>query len=88
VPVSGVSTLNNYQYMTSDALLRPPLDQLYPFNGGIDRETGKTQIRQAGHVIWYGHTLSGQSVVSDEATFDLTFRYSASSGRIEGQLAR
>jgi hypothetical protein len=88
VPAGGVSTLNNYQYMTSDALLRPPLDQLYPFNGGIDRETGKTQIRQAGHVKWYGHTLSGQAVVSDEATFDLTFRYSASSGRIEGQLVR
>jgi hypothetical protein len=88
VPVAGTSTLTNYQYMTADALLRPPLDQLYPFNGGIDRETGKTSIRQAGHVVWYGHTLSGQPVVSEEATFDLTFRYSASSGRIEGQLAR
>lgn len=88
VPASGSSTLNNYQYMTSDALLRSPLDQLYPFNGGIDRETGKTQIHQAGHVIWYGHTLSGQPVVSNEATFDMTFRYSAASGRIEGTLAR
>jgi hypothetical protein len=88
VPVGGTSTLNNYQYMTADALLRSPLDQLYPFNGGIDRETGKTSIRQAGHVIWYGHTLSGQPVVSNEATFDLTFRYSAASGRIEGQLVR
>ncbi|HEY3348894.1 MAG TPA: hypothetical protein VGM13_03910 [Thermoanaerobaculia bacterium] len=88
VPLGGTSTLNNYQYMTADALLRPPLDQLYPFNGGIDRETGRTSIRQAGHVIWYGHTLSGQPVVSNEATFDLTFRYSAASGRIEGQLVR
>lgn len=88
VPVGGTSTLNNYQYMTADALLRSPLDQLYPFNGGIDRETGRTSIRQAGHVIWYGHTLSGQPVVSNEATFDLTFRYSAASGRIEGQLVR
>jgi hypothetical protein len=88
VPAGGTSTLNNYQYMTSDALLRPPLDQLYPFNGGIDHETGRTSIRQAGHVIWYGHTLSGQAVVSDEAVFDMTFRYSAASGRIEGQRAR
>ncbi|MEO8053707.1 MAG: hypothetical protein ABI768_01040 [Acidobacteriota bacterium] len=88
VPAGGVSTLNNYQYMTADALLRSPLDQLYPFNGGIDRETGRTSIRQAGHVTWYGHTLSGQAVVSNEATFDLTFRYSAASGRIEGQLVR
>lgn len=88
VPVSGTATLNNYQYMTADALLRSPLDQLYPFNGGIDRETGRTSIRQAGHVTWYGHTLSGQPVVSNEATFDLTFRFSAASGRIEGTLAR
>jgi len=88
VPVSGTATLNNYDYMTSDALLRSPLDQLYPFNGGIDRETGMTQIHQAGHVIWYGHTLSGQSVVSSEATFDMIFRFSAASGRIEGTLAR
>jgi hypothetical protein len=88
VPVGGVSTLSNYIYMSKDALLRSPLDQLYPFNGGIDRETGRTEIRQAGHVIWYGHTLSGQSVVSSEATFDMIFRFSAASGRIEGTLAR
>lgn len=88
VPVAGTSTLNNYPYMSKDALLRSPLDQLYPFNGGIDRETGKTEIRQAGHVIWYGHTLSGQTVVSNEATFDMIFRFSAASGRIEGTLAR
>jgi hypothetical protein len=88
VPVNGTSTLNNYPYMSADALLRPPLDQLYPFNGGIDRETGKVEIRQAGHVTWYGHTLSGQPVVSSEATFDMIFRYGGLTGRVEGKLVR
>jgi hypothetical protein len=74
--------------MSADALLRPPLDQLYPFNGGIDRETGKAEIRQAGHVTWYGHTLSGQAVVSTEATFDMIFLYGGPSGRVAGKLVR
>jgi hypothetical protein len=88
VPVDGTSTLNNYPYMSADALLRPPLDQLYPFNGGIDHETGKAQIRQAGHVTWYGHTLSGQAVVSSEATFDMIFEFGGASGRVGGKLVR
>ena len=88
VPVDGTSTLNNYPYMSTDALLRPPLDHLYPFNGGIDHETGMTSIRQAGHVKWYGHTLSGQAVVSNEATFGMIFRFGGSSGRVEGKLVR
>jgi hypothetical protein len=88
VPANGQSTLNNFPYMSADALLRPPLDQLYPFNGGIDRETGKTEIYQAGHVTWYGHTLSGQPVVSVEATFNMIFRYGGAAGRVEGKLVR
>jgi hypothetical protein len=88
VPAGGTSTLNNYIYMSADALQRPPLDQLFPFNGGIDHETGKAEIRQAGHVTWYGHTLSGQPVVSTEATFGMIFVYSTSAGRVEGKVVR
>lgn len=88
VPAGGTSTLTDYPFMSADALLRPPLDQLYPFNGGIDRETGKTEIRQAGHVTFYGHTLSGQPVVSVEATFDMIFIYGGAAARIEGKLVR
>ncbi|MCM3877781.1 MAG: hypothetical protein NEA02_15350 [Thermoanaerobaculia bacterium] len=83
VPPNGSSTLTNYPYMSADSLIRPPLDQLFPFNGGIDKETGRAEIRQAGRVTWYGHTLSGQPVVSDVATFDLIFIYSPIAGRIE-----
>jgi hypothetical protein len=83
VPANGSSTLTNYPYMSADSLIRPPLDQLFPFNGGVDKETGRSEIRQAGRVTWYGHTLSGQPVVSTVATFDLIFFYSPTAGRIE-----
>lgn len=88
VPPGGTSTLTNYPYMSADALLRPPLDQLFPFNGGVDKETGKAEIRQAGHVTWYGHTLSGQPVTSSVATFDMIFVFSGAAGRVEGKLVR
>jgi hypothetical protein len=88
VPANGSSSLTGYVYMSADALLRPPLDQLYPFNGGVDRETGKTEIRQLGHVAWFGHTLSGQAVVSSEATFDMIFTYNGVSSRVGGKVVR
>lgn len=88
VPASGSSTLNNYPFMSADGLIRPPLDQLFPFNGGVDKETGRAEIRQAGEVTWYGHTLSGQPVVSNVATFGLIFFYSPTAGRIELKRAK
>jgi hypothetical protein len=88
VPANGTSTLKNYTYMSASALLLPPLDALYPFNGGIDRETGLSEIRQLGHVTWFGHTLSGQAVVSSEATFDMTFTYGGAASRVGGKLVR
>jgi hypothetical protein len=83
VPPNASATLTNYPYMSADSLIRPPLDQLFPFNGGVDKETGRAEIRQAGKVTWYGHTLSGQPVTSDVATFDLIFFFSPTAGRIE-----
>lgn len=88
VPPNGQSSLTDYPYMTADDLLRPPLDQLFPFNGGVDKETGRAEIRQAGGVTWYGHTLSGQPVVSDVATFDMIFLFCGSTGRIEAKRAQ
>jgi hypothetical protein len=88
VPPNGQSTLTDYPYMTADDLLRPPLDQLFPFNGGVDKETGRAEIRESGSVTWYGHTLSGQAVVSNVATFDMIFLYCGSTGRIEAKRAQ
>ena len=88
VPPNGSTTLTDYPFMSADSLLRPPLDQLFPFNGGIDKETGRAEIREAGNVTWYGHTLSGQPVTSDVATFDMIFQYCASAGRVEPKRAQ
>jgi len=88
VPVGGTATRTNFPYMTSDSLIRPPLDQLFPFNGGIDKETGRAEIRETGSVTWSGHTLSGQAVTSDAATFEIIFTYCASAGRIETKRAQ
>jgi|PersoiStandDraft_1058852.scaffolds.fasta_scaffold01032_10 hypothetical protein len=84
VPPNGSTTLSDYPYMSFSNRTQPPLDQLLPFNGGIDKETGRTEIHETGSVTWYGHTLSGQPVVSNVATFEMTFIYCASpAGRIE-----
>jgi len=83
VVAGGRSTLSNYPFMSASALQQPPLNQLFPFNGGVDRETGKSEIRQTGTVTWYGHTMSGQPVTSVPAVFDMTFAYCASTGRVE-----
>jgi hypothetical protein len=88
VPANGQSSLTNYPFMTADDLLRPPLDQLFPFNGGIDKETGRAEIRESGSVTWYGHTLSGQPATSTVATFDMIFLFCGSAGRIEAKRAQ
>jgi hypothetical protein len=72
VPFNGTSNLTNYQFMTGAALGFSPFDQLFPFNGGLDRETGRNEIRLAGIVTLNGHTLSGQPV-RGSGTFDMTF---------------
>lgn len=88
VPAGGTATLQNYLFMTPDRLQQPPLSYLFPFNGGLDPETGSNQIRQSGTVTFYGHTMSGQPVTSVPATFDMVFVYSAIAGRIEAVPAR
>jgi hypothetical protein len=84
VPAGGVSTLSNYPYMTRTALLRPPLDQLLPYNGGIDRETGRSEIRCVATVTYRGRTVSGQPV-RGVGTFGMTFLYSAATQTVVGR---
>ena len=74
IPAGGASTLSNYPFLSISALTRPPLDKLFPYNGGIDPETKKSEIRCEGHVTWRGHTLSGSQVRGD-GVFNMTFIY-------------
>lgn len=85
VPAGGISALSNYEFMTRTALLRPPLDQLLPFNGGIDRETGRNEIRCQGTVTFRGRTLSGQPV-RGVGIFGMTFLYSTVTQTVVGRV--
>lgn len=88
VPAGGNTTLTNYPFMSASALQQPPLSYLFPYNGGVDPETGRTEIRQTGTVTFYGHTMSGQPVSSVPAVFSMTFYYNAAGGRVEGMPSR
>lgn len=74
VPAGGQSSLTNFPIMSASALQRSPLDRLFPFNGGFDPETGRTEIRLEAIVTMRGHTLSGQPV-RGSGTVDLIFIY-------------
>ena len=71
--------------MTRTALQRSPLDQLLPFNGGIDRETGRSEIRCQATVTYRGRTLSGQPV-RGVGSFGMTFLYSAATQTVVGRV--
>jgi len=88
VPAGGISTLQNYVFMSAAELQQPPLSYLFPYNGGVDPETHTSEIRQTGTVTLYGHTMSGQPVTSVPAAFDMIFVYSATAGRIQMRPAR
>lgn len=76
VPAGGSSTLNNYPFLTPAALSLPPFNQLFPFNGGVDRETNLTTIRLRGDVTLFGRTLSGQTATG-KGNFEMTFYYNS-----------
>jgi hypothetical protein len=62
ISVGGTASYTNFPIMTAAAILRPPLNQLFPFNGGIDTDTGTTTIRTVATVTFHGHTVSGLAV--------------------------
>jgi hypothetical protein len=85
IPAGGTSTLTNYEFMSRSALLRAPLDQLLPFNGGLDRETGRSEIRCQATVTFRGRTLSGQPV-RGVGNFGMTFLYSSAAQAVVGRV--
>ena len=68
VPSGGTTTLTDFPVLSQAALAGTPFDQLLPFNGGIDRETGANEIRMFYDVTFYGQTVSGHRVQSETAT--------------------
>ena len=77
LPHDGTATLTNFPVLYAPAVQGTPFDQLLPFNGGIDRETGKDEIDTAFDITFFGTTASGKRVASDTASGILIFRYAA-----------
>lgn len=76
LPSGGTSTLSNFPILAASSLQESPFDQLLPFNGGIDRETGKTEIQTTFDLTFFGRTVSGHRVQSETASGILLFRSS------------
>ena len=79
VPHDGTSTLENFPVLYAADVQQTPFDQLLPFNGGIDRQTGRDEIDTAFDLTFYGLTASGKRVQSDTASGLMLFNYSATS---------
>jgi hypothetical protein len=73
VPSGGTATLSNFPILDADDLQLSPFDQLLPFNGGVDRETGRTQIGMTFDITFFGQTASGHRVQSQTASGILVF---------------
>jgi hypothetical protein len=77
LPSGGTSTLSNFPVMPAALVQGSPFDQLLPFNGGVDRETGRAEINLAYDLTFFGSTVSGKRVQSETASGLLIFQYFA-----------
>jgi hypothetical protein len=73
VPSGSSSTLNNFPILDAVDLGLSPFDQLLPFNGGVDRETGRNEIGITFDLTFFGTTASGHRVQSQTASGILVF---------------
>jgi hypothetical protein len=73
VPSGGSATLSNFPILPASAVQQSPFDQLLPFNGGVDRQTGRNEIQVAYDITFYGTTASGHRVQSETASGVLLF---------------
>jgi len=72
---SSGTDLNDFLVFQSSAFTQAPFAALYPNNGGIDPETGHSDVKMDVLMEIYGETLAGDDVAAT-ARFPLTFCYS------------
>lgn len=77
VPVGGTLTLTNFPIMGIEQMRSEPISDLLFENGGVDRETGATNIRINATFTVFGRTVSGESVASEPRTETIEFITSA-----------
>jgi hypothetical protein len=72
VPANGTANLQNYRIFPAEYFLQEPLVQLLPGNAGLDKETGKANIRQRLHVEIFGKTVAGKAI---SVAFDVNLNF-------------
>jgi hypothetical protein len=72
VGAGGAASLTNFRIFPSDYFKQAPLVQLFPENGGYDKETNKTNIRQRLHIEVFGKTVAGKAV---SLAFDVNLNF-------------
>jgi hypothetical protein len=79
IDAGGTATLSNFPILAASDTQLSPFDQLMPFNGGVDRETNRTEIQMTFEIMFFGTTASGMRVQSETASGILLFQYSGGS---------
>ena len=75
IEANGSATLNNFPILAASDTQLSPFDQLMPFNGGVDRETNRTEIQMTFDITFFGSTASGARTQSETASGILLFQY-------------
>jgi len=65
VPAGGNADLENYRIYPAEYFDVEPLLWLYPEYGGVDPETGNTNVRQSLTLQLFGRTISGKAVATE-----------------------
>jgi hypothetical protein len=73
VPSGGSASIANLPILPASAIQQAPFDQLLPFNGGVDRETGRNEIQTTFDITFFGRTASGHRVQSETTSGILLF---------------
>ena len=71
VPVGGTAQFDNLVFVRPEQLANPPLSDLAEL--GADPQTNSQVIPVRVTLRFFGRTLSGDDVVSDPASFDVSF---------------
>jgi hypothetical protein len=72
-PINGTTVYDNLVIMGAEQFLNPPLSDLRFINGGLDSETGSPVIKLRFQIRFFGRTLTGNSVATEPASFDIEF---------------
>ena len=76
ITAGGSAALSNFPILAASDTQLSPFDQLIPFNGGVDRETNRTEIQMTFDITFFGNGASGFRVQSETASGILLFQFS------------